>query len=245
MPEASAQEATAELELVGVSRYHGDGGTRVVALRSVSLALGRGELVAVVGESGSGKTTLLAVAGGLDYASEGRVFIGGRDLSALTADEVALLRRRRVGYVFQDFNLVPGLTAGENVSLPLELDGHALGSCRGQALAGLTRVGLAGLEGRFPSQLSGGQQQRVAIARALIGERRLLLADEPTGALDRKSGDLILRLIREQCDAGAACLLVTHNERHVGWADRLIRMSDGVAAPPVGGRRPVVEADAD
>ena len=128
MPEALVQEeATAELELVGVSRYHGDAGTRVVALRSVSLALGRGELVAVVGESGSGKTTLLAVAGGLDYASEGRVIIGGRDLSALTADEVALLRRRRVGYVFQDFNLVPGLTAGENVSLPLELVGHALG----------------------------------------------------------------------------------------------------------------------
>jgi putative ABC transport system ATP-binding protein len=140
---------------------------------------------------------------------------------------LAALRRRSIGYVFQDLNLLPALTAAENVSLPRELDGVSLRAARAEALATLERFGLADVADRFPDDLSGGQQQRVAIARAFVGERRLILADEPTGALDTVTGESVLRLMREQCAAGAGGVLVTHEARHAAWADRVVFLRDG------------------
>jgi putative ABC transport system ATP-binding protein len=140
---------------------------------------------------------------------------------------LATLRRRLVGYVFQDLNLLASLTAAENVALPLELDGVAVRTARRTAVAALSEVDLEALADRFPDELSGGQQQRVAIARALIGERRLILADEPTGALDSQTGESVLRLLRSKVDGGAAGVLVTHDARHAAWADRIVFLRDG------------------
>ncbi|SIR93014.1 putative ABC transport system ATP-binding protein [Micromonospora avicenniae] len=216
------------LELRDVHRTHGTGPAAVHALRGVSLAVRPGELVAVMGPSGSGKSTLLALAGGLDSPTAGEVHVDGQPLAALDRRGLAQLRRRRVGYIFQDLNLLGSLTAVENVALPLELDGTGVRRARALALAALAEVGLPELGDRFPEQLSGGQQQRVAIARALVGERRLVLADEPTGALDSQTGEAVLHLLRRRVDAGAAGLLVTHEARHAGWADRVIFLRDGV-----------------
>ncbi len=212
------------VELRDVTREHGE----VRALNGVSLEVSRGELVAVMGPSGSGKSTLLNVAGGLDRPTSGSVTIEGRDLA--TVKDLAALRRGGVGYVFQDLNLIPSLTAAENVMLPRELDGVRAGRAREEAEAVLREVGADDVAGRFPGDLSGGQRQRVAIARALVGERRLLLADEPTGALDTATGDEILRLLRERCDAGVAVLLVTHEPRYAAWADRVVYLRDGEIA---------------
>ncbi|MFI6788245.1 ABC transporter ATP-binding protein [Nonomuraea sp. NPDC050383] len=212
------------VKLRDVTRVHGD----VHALTGVSLDVSRGELVAVMGPSGSGKSTLLNVAGGLDRPTSGTVTIGGTDLAAVK--DLAALRRREVGYVFQDLNLIPSLTAAENVMLPRELDGVRTGRARAEALAVLEEVGVGDVADRFPEELSGGQRQRVAIARALAGERSLLLADEPTGALDTATGDEIMRLLRERCDGGAAVLLVTHEPRYAGWADRVVYLRDGAIA---------------
>ena len=228
----SAQPATQPgiqpvLQLVAASRVHGAGATAVHALRSVDLAVRAGELVAVMGPSGSGKSTLLHLAGGLDTPTSGQVLVEGSDLAALSARARARLRRRAVGYVFQELNLIPALTAAENVSLPQELDGVRAGVARRLALDALREVGLDDAADRFPDDLSGGQQQRVAVARALIGERRLLLADEPTGALDSETGESVLRPIRARCDAGAAGVLVTHEPRHASWADRVVFLRDG------------------
>jgi putative ABC transport system ATP-binding protein len=176
------------LELRAVHRVHGGGATAVHALRGVTLAVEEGELVAVMGPSGSGKSTLLNLAGGLDRPTTGEVVVDGTVLGSCTRRALAGLRRRRVGYVFQDLNLLASLTAAENVALPLELDGVGVRQARRTALAALAEVDLDGYGPRFPDELSGGQQQRVAIARALVGQRRLLLADEPTGALDSQSG---------------------------------------------------------
>jgi putative ABC transport system ATP-binding protein len=222
------------LELRGVSRDHGRGASAVHALRGVSLAVGSGELVAVMGPSGSGKSTLLHLAGGLDVPSSGSVAVEGVDLVGLSAGGRARLRRRAIGYVFQDFNLLPGLTAAENVALPRELDGIGARTSRAEALAALDEVGLADVAHRFPDQISGGQRQRVAIARALIGPRRLVLADEPTGALDNESGDSILRLLRARCDAGASGVLVTHEARLAAWADRIVFLRDGALVDDTG-----------
>ncbi|MEU5862308.1 MULTISPECIES: ABC transporter ATP-binding protein [unclassified Nonomuraea] len=210
------------LELRDVTREHG----QVHALRGVSLEAGQGELVAVMGPSGSGKSTLLNLAGGLDRPTSGTVLIEGRDLAGVR--DLAALRRGSVGYVFQDLNLIPSLTAAENVMLPRELDGVRAGQARREALTALADVGVDQLADRFPEELSGGQRQRVAIARALVGERRLLLADEPTGALDTATGDEILQLLRTRCDEGAAVLLVTHEPRYAAWADRVVYLRDGL-----------------
>jgi putative ABC transport system ATP-binding protein len=222
------------LELRDVHRIHGTGETAVHALRGVTLAVGAGELVAVMGPSGSGKSTLLNLAGGLDRPTRGEVAVDGTVLGACRRRELAALRRRRLGYVFQDLNLLPSLTAGENVALPLELDGVPVRKARRLALAALAEVDLDGFGARFPDELSGGQQQRVAIARALVGERRLVLADEPTGALDSQTGEAVLRLLRSKVDGGAAGVLVTHEARHAAWADRVVFLRDGVVVDTSG-----------
>jgi putative ABC transport system ATP-binding protein len=228
---------TAVLRLDDVTRTHGEGETAVQALRGVSFAAYAGELVAVMGPSGSGKSTLLTLAGGLDTPTSGTVAVEGHDLVALGAQGRARLRRTSVGYVFQDFNLIPALTAAENVALPLELDGRSGREARALARAALAEVGIEELADRFPDQMSGGQQQRVAIARAVVGERRLVLADEPTGALDTETGEEILRLLRARCDAGAAGVLVTHEARHAAWADRVVFLRDGVVVDETGADR--------
>ncbi|WP_030453911.1 ABC transporter ATP-binding protein [Herbidospora cretacea] len=214
--------------LDGVTRVHGAGETAVAALKGVSLQVGEGELVAVMGPSGSGKSTLLNIAGGLDRPTAGTVRIDGRDLAGVR--DLAALRRRSVGFVFQDLNLITSLTAAENVMLPRELDGVRSRRAREEAMAVLTEIGAASLADRFPDELSGGQRQQIAIARALVGERRLLLADEPTGALDTLTGDEILRLLAARCATGASVLLVTHEPRYAAWADRVVFLRDGQIA---------------
>ena len=210
------------------SRIHGSGELTVHALNRASLTVESGELVAVMGPSGSGKSTLLNLAGALDQPTSGRVLVEGEDVTSMKPTQLAALRRRKVGFVFQDFNLVPSLTAAENVSLPLELGGWSPRRTRGPVAEALESVGLDPvIFDRYPEELSGGQQQRVAIARSLVGPRRLVLADEPTGALDTETGDQIMAVLRDRCDAGAAGLLVTHEPRHAGWADRVIFLRDG------------------
>jgi putative ABC transport system ATP-binding protein len=222
------------LRLENVTRVHGTDTTAVRALAGVSLEVRAGELVAVMGPSGSGKSTLLNLAGGLDAPTSGRVVVEGQDLGSLKKDALARLRRRRVGFVFQDFNLIPSLTAGENVALPHERAGQRVGKARRRAIDALRTVGVDELADRYPDKMSGGQQQRVAIARALVGDRRLVLADEPTGALDSHTGEGVLRVLRERCDAGAAGLLVTHEARHAAWADRVVFLRDGVVVDSTG-----------
>lgn len=215
------------LELSAVSKTYGDGSTTVAALREIDLTVHAGEFVAVMGPSGSGKSSLLALAGGLDAATGGEVYVRGTPLSRITLAEKARLRRRAVGYVFQDYNLIPTLTVAENVSLPLELDGVKEAVAREQALKGLAELGLESLADRFPAEVSRGQAQRTAIARALLGEGRLLLADEPTGALDSNSSEEVMMLLRDRVDHGATGIIVTHESRYAGWADRVVFLRDG------------------
>ncbi|HYY11167.1 MAG TPA: ABC transporter ATP-binding protein [Kineosporiaceae bacterium] len=216
------------------TRTHGRGSTLVEALRGVSLDVRGGELVAVMGPSGSGKSTLLHLAGGLDTPTTGDVLLDGTSLTGLSVAARAAVRRRTVGYVFQDLNLVPSLTAVENVMLPRELDGVRGRTARREALAALAEVEVEDLADRFPDELSGGQQQRVAIARALVGPRQVVLADEPTGALDSVTGEQIMMVLRRRVDAGAAGLLVTHDARHAAWADRVVFLRDGVVVDSSG-----------
>ncbi|MCM2420495.1 ABC transporter ATP-binding protein [Streptomyces sp. SID13666] len=223
----SAQEHQPVLQLQELTRVHGSGTTEVHALRGIDLSVFPGELVAVMGPSGSGKSTLLTIAGGLDLPTSGRVLVEGTDLTTANRKQMAALRRRSIGYVFQDYNLIPALTAVENVALPRELDGTSARKARREALASLQEMDLDHLADRFPDEMSGGQQQRVAIARALVGDRRLVLADEPTGALDSETGESVLALLRARCDAGAAGVLVTHEPRFAAWADRVVFLRDG------------------
>jgi len=215
------------LRLVGVSQQYGAGELAVSALSGIDLEVTSGELVAVMGASGSGKSTLLAIAGGLQTPTAGEVVIDGEHLSTATPDQLAALRRRSVGFVFQDYNLVPTLTALENVTLPMELDGVRQRTVRRAGRDALHLVAMSDRADAYPDDLSGGQQQRIAIARAIVGGRRLILADEPTGALDSVTGEQIMKTIRGRIDAGAGGILVTHEPRHAAWADRIVFLRDG------------------
>ena len=224
------------LELRQVSKRYVDGASDVHALREVRLSVDAGELVAVMGPSGSGKSTLLTIAGSLEEPTSGEVLIDGRLLSTMSANDRARLRRRSIGFVFQDFNLLAGLTAEENVSLPLELDGRPLKAARQMARDALDQLGLADQATRFPDELSGGERQRVAIARAVVGDRHLLLADEPSGALDSVNAEAVMRLVRAACHGGVAGVVVTHDAQLASWADRVVFLRDGrvvdQTAPP-------------
>jgi putative ABC transport system ATP-binding protein len=218
---------TTVLEMVQVSKSYGQGAAMVHALQSVDLVVRAGELVAIMGPSGSGKSTLLTIAGTLEEPTDGVVRVDEQDTSVMSRNERARLRRRSIGYVFQDFNLLAGLTAAENVSLPLELDGTRSKTARGIALAALDQLDLANRAERYPDELSGGERQRVAIARAVVGDRRLLLADEPTGALDSVNGEGVMRLVRAACKRGVAGVIVTHDAQLASWADRVVFLRDG------------------
>jgi len=228
---------TSALELRHVSKVYGSGPNEVHALRNVDLSVERGELVAIMGPSGSGKSTLLTIAGSLDEATSGEVVVDGVDLTTVSRAGQARMRRRSIGYVFQDFNLLAGLTALENVTLPLELDGTPSKGARGAGLEALEELDVAVSADRFPDELSGGERQRVAIARAVVGDRGLLLADEPTGALDSVNGEAVMRLLRAATQRGVAGVVVTHEAQLASWADRVVFLRDGhvvdqtVAAP--------------
>lgn len=236
----------AVLEMRGVSKTYGCGPTEVQALRGVDLGVGRGEMVAVMGPSGSGKSTLLTIAGSLEDPSAGEVLVEGQPLAEMSADEKARLRRRSIGYVFQDFNLLPGLTAVENVALPLELDGLGSGRAHEVGLESLRDLGLEDRAAHFPDDMSGGERQRVAIARAVVGNRHLLLADEPSGSLDTVNGESVMRLLRDACSRGVAGVVVTHDSQLAAWADRVVFLRDGhlvdqTVSPP--GAESLLEGD--
>jgi len=238
------------LELRGVTKSYPDGITVRTVLDDVDLSVDAGELVAVMGPSGSGKSTLLHLIAGLDRADSGQIKVTGTFLSALNSTECAELRRSTVGYVEQRLNLIAVLSAAENVMLPLELGGMSTRGARQEAMAALESVGLADLAGREAERLSGGEQQRVAIARALVGGRKVLLADEPTAALDSLTGEDVMRLLRRRCDDdGVALVMTTHDAAHAAWADRVIFLRDGAvvdeARPGADAPRQVVSIDDD
>jgi putative ABC transport system ATP-binding protein len=219
---------TAILEARNLHRRYETGELCVEALRGVVLDIQSGEFVAIMGPSGSGKSTLLHLLGALDVASEGEVLLLGDPLSEMSDDDRARLRRRRIGFVFQSFNLLPTLTAAENVSLPLLLDGQKPHAAAARAEQALALVDLSARAGHRPDQLSGGEQQRVAIARALASEPDLLLADEPTGNLDRAAGERLLKVLRRARDEnGQTIVMVTHDPYAASFADRIIFLIDG------------------
>jgi putative ABC transport system ATP-binding protein len=215
------------LELRKVSKAYGVAPTQVHAIEDIDLSVERGSLVAVMGPSGSGKSTLLTIAGSLEEPSSGEVLVDGCSLSAMSRNDKARLRRRTIGYVFQDFNLLAGLSAIENVTLPLELDGTSAKGAHGAGMAALEDLGLAERATHYPDELSGGERQRVAIARAVVGERGLLLADEPSGALDSTNGEAVMRMILGACKNGMAAVVVTHDAQLASWADRVVFLRDG------------------
>jgi putative ABC transport system ATP-binding protein len=227
-PTTGKGKAVAVLEMRSVSKTYGTGAAQVHALRGVDLSVPAGTMVAVMGPSGSGKSTLLTIAGSLEDPTSGDVLIGGMELARMSRNGKARLRRRTVGYVFQDFNLLPGLTAAENVALPLELDGMSARRARAASLQTLDELGLSERAAQFPDQLSGGERQRVAIARALVGEHRLLLADEPSGALDSVNAEEVMRLLHNACKRGVAAVVVTHDAQLASWADRVVFLRDGL-----------------
>jgi putative ABC transport system ATP-binding protein len=215
------------LELHNISKSYGEGATTVQALDGIDLSVDRGHFIAVMGPSGSGKSTLLTIAGSLEDPTGGDVVIDGASLSKMSRNDKARLRRRSIGYVFQDYNLLAGLTAVENVSLPLELDGVPARKARDAGMAALDELGLADRAGHYPDQLSGGERQRVSIARAVVGERHLLLADEPSGALDSTNGEAVMQLIRNACQRRVAAVIVTHDAHLAAFADKVVFLHDG------------------
>jgi putative ABC transport system ATP-binding protein len=234
------------LELRQVSKVYGQGAAEVHALREVSLEVDAGMMVVVMGPSGSGKSTLLTIAGSLEEPTSGQVLVAGRDIVTMPRNDKARLRRRSIGYVFQDFNLLPGLTAAENVALPLELDGVGARKAREAGLRALDGLGLGDRASSYPDQLSGGERQRVAIARAVVGDRQLLLADEPSGALDSANGQAVMRMIHAACQRGVAAVVVTHDAQLASWADRVVFIRDGSLvdqAAPAPGPEPLLRQD--
>jgi putative ABC transport system ATP-binding protein len=215
------------LELRGVSKVYGEGPTEVHALSDIDLSVEAGALVAVMGASGSGKSTLLTIAGSLEDPTSGEVHVSGEVLSKMSRNERARMRRRSIGFVFQDYNLLAGLSAVENVSLPMELDGIPAKKAQATGMAALEELGLADRATHFPDELSGGERQRVSIARAVVGERHLLLADEPSGALDSTNGEAVMRLVLAACRRGVAAVVVTHDAQLASWADRVVFLRDG------------------
>ena len=215
------------IEMQGVSREYGYGGEQVKALRGVDLAIEEGEFAAIMGPSGSGKSTFLTILGGLGRPTHGRVSIDGIDLYDLSVESLADFRREYIGFVFQQFQLIPYLTAAENVELPLIVAGHKPLEQRRMALEALDRVGLADKAGRLPNQLSGGEQERVAIARAIVNHPPLLLADEPTGNLDSSTGEEVMSLFRALNEEGLTLVMVTHSSENARFARRQIRIKDG------------------
>ena len=216
------------IQAENLTKVYGKGEAAVVALDHVSMSVNQGEVVAVMGPSGCGKSTLLHLLGGLDRPTEGRVMIDGSDLSKLSDDKLTEIRRRKIGFVFQFFNLIPILTGVENASLPLLLDGKNTAESAAKAKELLIKVGLGARLANRPDQLSAGQQQRVAIARALITDPVLVLADEPTGNLDSRASDEIAALLQQVGkEWGRAVLMVTHDPRIAAYADRIIFLKDG------------------
>jgi len=215
------------LELHQVSKTYGAGPNEVHAIADIDLEVDRGSLIAIMGPSGSGKSTLLTISGSLEEPTSGEVLIDGDSLQKMSRNAKARLRRRTIGYVFQEFNLLAGLTALENVSLPLELDGVSARKARLAGTAVLEDLGLADRATRYPDELSGGERQRVAIARAVIGGRHLLLADEPSGALDQANGEAVMRMLLSACKKGVAAVVVTHDAQLASWADRVVFLRDG------------------
>ncbi|MEY2462541.1 MAG: putative transport system ATP-binding protein [Acidimicrobiaceae bacterium] len=215
------------IELRGVHRSFEEDEARVDALRGVDLTIERGALVAVVGPSGSGKSTLLNLIGALDQPTSGEVLLSGRSLARLSRTELARVRSTTVGFVFQAFNLVPGISVAENVALPAVLARQRPSDYRDQVARLLDLVGLAAKADRLPGQLSGGEQQRVAVARALVMDPPILLADEPTGNLDTKAGQTIIELLEASNDAGHTIVLVTHDMRLASRAQRIVHLRDG------------------
>jgi putative ABC transport system ATP-binding protein len=216
------------VETQNLSKIYGAGEVAVTALDRVSISVEPGEFVAVMGPSGCGKSTLLHLLGGLDSASDGSVLVDGQDLAGMKDEDLTRLRRRKIGFVFQFFNLIPVLTALENVALPITLDGAKQAQARTRAGEWLTRLGMAERMDHRPDQLSGGQQQRVAIARALVADPDLILADEPTGNLDTHAGDEIAETLRQVSKQwGRAVVMVTHDPRIAAYADRIIFLKDG------------------
>ena len=222
------------ISLRAVEKAYRQGESEVRALAGVSLDIAAGEFVAIVGPSGSGKSTLLHLVGGLDQPTAGEIRIDGTSISSMSDDEITIFRRRKIGFVFQFFNLLPTLSAEENVALPLVLDRRRAREVRPRVMAALEQVGLAHRRTHRPDELSGGEMQRVAIARALVIEPLLILADEPTGNLDTRTGDQILDLIRTaNRSRGATVVLVTHDARAAAHGDRLVTIEDGVIAADV------------
>jgi putative ABC transport system ATP-binding protein len=215
------------LEMRYVTKVYGEESNQVHALSDINLSVDEGSLVAVMGASGSGKSTLLTIAGSLEEPTRGDVVVGGVSFSSMSRNDKARMRRRSVGFVFQDYNLLAGLSAVENVSLPLELDGLPAKKARAVGMSALEELGLADRASSYPDQLSGGERQRVSIARAVVGERRLLLADEPSGALDSTNGEAVMRLVLAACRRGVAAVVVTHDAQLASWADRVVFLRDG------------------
>ncbi|MFC9129145.1 ABC transporter ATP-binding protein [Streptomyces sp. NPDC057099] len=222
------------LVLDGVTRRYRSGEVEVQAVRGVSLTAREGTLTAVMGPSGCGKSTLLTMAGGLQPPDTGTVMVAGVRIDTLAEADLYQHRRRHIGYVFQDYNLVRILSVAENVALPAELDGMSRRKARAQAREALASVGMEEYADRYPDSLSGGQQQRVALARAFSGGRGLILADEPTGALDSDSAAQVLDSLQSLVRSGATCVIVTHDEAVAARADRVVRMRDGVVGEDTG-----------